>query len=416
MTDRLFALRAIEALRSGVPNRDAVISLGTTQPHIEEAFLEKLALAERGEAAGGLLIEGDFGTGKSHLLQFLQQRAVDRRFVTSRVVISKETPLHDVAKVLRSAIENSVVPERRGVAIHEITESLRFDTPEFDALYAWAGSPQSGLNERFPATLYLFQHMRGQNADMTETILRFWAGDTIRVGDLNRALTDFGQRGTWSFKSVPARELAVQRLRFLARLIRAAGYSGWAILFDEVELIGRYSLLQRGRAYAEIARWLRGFQKESLDYVTSVLALTTDFTSAVLDAKNDLDAVPNRLRARGKPEDDLAATRAEQGMRLLKNTNLQLERQTEHSIRATYLKLRELHRIAYGWAPPELQVQIREMTTPMRQYVRSWINEWDLRRLDPGYQPDIEVDIISSDYSEASELEAVEPEWENVED
>ena len=28
----------------------------------------------------------------------------------------------------------------------------------------------------------------------------------------------------------------------------------------------------------------------------------------------------------------------------------------------------------------------------MRQYVRAWINEWDLRRLDPAYVPDIAVD------------------------
>ena len=54
------------------------------------------------------------------------------------------------------------------------------------------------------------------------------------------------------------RELARQRLRFLPQLLRAAGHAGWVVLFDEVELIGRYSLLQRGRSYAELARWLDG--------------------------------------------------------------------------------------------------------------------------------------------------------------
>jgi hypothetical protein len=41
----------------------------------------------------------------------------------------------------------------------------------------------------------------------------------------------------------------------------------------------------------------------------------------------------------------------------------------------------------------------------MREYVRAWINEWDLRRLDPTYQPEIEVEQVTTDYSEDPELE-----------
>ena len=50
----------------------------------------------------------------------------------------------------------------------------------------------------------------------------------------------------------------MQRLRFAAKLLAAAGYAGWVVLFDEVELIGRYSLQQRAKSYAELARWVRG--------------------------------------------------------------------------------------------------------------------------------------------------------------
>ena len=41
----------------------------------------------------------------------------------------------------------------------------------------------------------------------------------------------------------------------------------------------------------------------------------------------------------------------------------------------------------------------------MRQYVRAWINEWDLRRLDPGYQPEISVAGLDVDLGTDSELE-----------
>ena len=45
------------------------------------------------------------------------------------------------------------------------------------------------------------------------------------------------------------------------------------------------------------------------------------------------------------------------------------------------------------------------LTQSMREYVRAWINEWDLRRLDPSYQPEIEVEQVTSDYFEDPELE-----------
>jgi hypothetical protein len=41
----------------------------------------------------------------------------------------------------------------------------------------------------------------------------------------------------------------------------------------------------------------------------------------------------------------------------------------------------------------------------MRQYVRAWINEWDLVRLDPGYRPITDVVEIPGDYREIAELD-----------
>jgi len=42
----------------------------------------------------------------------------------------------------------------------------------------------------------------------------------------------------------------------------------------------------------------------------------------------------------------------------------------------------------------------------MRNYVRSWINEWDLRRLFPDYTPEIEAGEITFLYEEDADLEA----------
>src|SRR5476651_675212 len=119
--------RTIEALRSGVPNRDAVSELGSAQHEIESRFDVLLGEIDGGRGNRGLLVAGNFGTGKSHLLEYLEHLALERQFVTSKVVISKETPLHDPAKVFGTAVSNAIVPGRRGSAIGEVVRELDFD-------------------------------------------------------------------------------------------------------------------------------------------------------------------------------------------------------------------------------------------------------------------------------------------------
>lgn len=66
--------RALEALRAGVPNRDAVAALGSMQQGVEDRFSQLLAAVDalpEGPAPGGMLIGGGFGTGKSHELEHL---------------------------------------------------------------------------------------------------------------------------------------------------------------------------------------------------------------------------------------------------------------------------------------------------------------------------------------------------------
>jgi hypothetical protein len=43
----------------------------------------------------------------------------------------------------------------------------------------------------------------------------------------------------------------------------------------------------------------------------------------------------------------------------------------------------------------------------MREYVKGWITEWDLKRLDPTLNVEIELTEIKQDYSEDIELESV---------
>lgn len=408
--------RAVEALRSGVPSWDAVAALGSGQPEAEDQFTALLdRVRQTGSTAlsaarpAGLLLGGGFGAGKSHLLTHLAHLGVSSGFIVSTVVISKETPLHDPVKTFRAAIGAATGTGRGQSVLAEAAAALDPDSPQFTEFSRWVGSPASGLDQRFAATLLCQERLRGGQVPGTDeaadALVRFWAGDPLPLADLRRSLRSVGAAGLYNFVSITMRELARQRFRFVSRLFRAAGYAGWIILFDEVELIGRYSLLQRGRSYAELARWLGEGEAEQGTPLAAVLAMTDDFEAAVVSGKNDRNQIPERLRAKQAPEWTEIAALAERGMRHIEHDMLLLEPPDDAELDRAYAALRQLHGAAFDWAPPDVSGLERLGATRMRQYVRAWINEWDLIWLDPAYRPSTEVVEIASDYTEDAALD-----------
>ncbi len=416
--------RAVEALRSGVPSWDAVAVLGSGQPEVEDRFTALLDHAgdQPGRASGlgsaGLLLGGGFGGGKSHLLTHLGHLAVSAGFVVSTVVISKETPLHDPAKTFRAAIEGAVDTGRTHGVLAQAAAMLDPDTPRYAELSRWVSSPTSGLDERFAATLLCHERLGGGeipgSGETADALVRFWGGEPLRISDLRKSLRSIGAAGVFSFSPIPARDLARQRFEFAARLLRASGYGGWVILFDEVELIGRYSLLQRGRSYAELARWLGSKNAGQGLPLVAVFAMTDDFDEAVLTGKNDRADIPLKLRAKQSPEWDETATLAEAGMRHIEHDMLLLEPPDDDELDRAYAALKKLHADAFAWSPPDVAGLERLGATRMRQYVRAWINEWDLVRLDPDFQPQSLAVDVASNYREDASLEVEASQSEDV--
>ncbi len=414
--DRLTCRRAVEALRSGVPNAAAVTVLGSGQSDIEEHFAALLDVAESGSngrsGRASMLVGAGFGEGKSHLLTHLGHLAVEAGFVVSRVVVSKETPLHDPAKVFRAAVESAVAPGGVRGAVAEAASSLDPDSAPYAELLRWLRGPGGDLDERFEATLLLYQRLGsdapGIDEEFVDAIVRFWSGDPMPMPDLRRQLKAVGEGRTFTFTPVRARELARQRLRFLPRLLRAGGHAGWVVLFDEVELIGRYTTLQRGRSYAELARWLDGDAGEPGEPLVAVMAMTDDFEEAVLSGKGDRETVPGRLRDKQTDEYAEMAALAQAGIRHIEVDLRSLVPPDDGELDRAYRTLRRLHGAAYDWEPPDVVGLERLGATRMRQYVRAWINEWDLVRLDPRYAPDTEVVTVTGGYDEAQELGGVD--------
>jgi hypothetical protein len=237
--------RALEALRNGVPNGDAVAVLGCNQPGVERSFNEMLSrvTGERQgpEGAQGMLVAGEFGSGKSHLLGYLEMQALSQNFVCSRVVISKENPLFDMDKVYRAVVENAKVPGVTGQMVEEIAQKLDPNSHSYGEFFKWANRNDNGLHRILPATLMV--HERDNDPELLNRINWFWSGERIDLKPVRDGLRHLGQLQNYTFRAPVSRDMPPQKLRFVLELIKAAGYNGWVVLLDEVELVANYSVL-----------------------------------------------------------------------------------------------------------------------------------------------------------------------------
>ena len=408
----LTARLAVEALRNGVPNREAVRELGCNQPRAEQRFVDMLEgtadAQNRPGAAPGMLVSGDFGAGKSHLLEHLKHLALSRNFVCSRVAISKETPLYHLGKVFSSAMESGRIPDRAGRFIEELSLAIEQKSARYEAFSRWAEEAASNglLSPIFPASLRVYE--RSDDFELNGDIESFWAGDRIQVAKLRAGLRQIGEARTYRFRAPKAADLPPQRLRFAVELIKGVGYRGWVVLLDEIELMGSYSILQRGRSYAEVARWMGLAQGESYPGLIVIGAVTEDFAAAIISPdgqKKDRDYVRPRLEQNARYA--ALGARAESGMRLLEQGCVALDPPSDDGVRATMETLRRLYRRAYDWEPPVHQATAggAGFQGRMRYKVRTAINEWDLRRLHATYQPHTEIEQFATPYVENADLE-----------
>lgn len=322
MNDQVSARRAIEALRAGVPNRDAVRALGCSCQEVLAIFDERLdqlrTSVSENRQTRGMLVAAEFGGGKSHVLEYLSHRAREHNFAVSKVVISKETQLFDPLKVFRAAVDSLVLENVVGDALREIAvdpHRLSTKEPSYTEFELWLRD--SGLNTRFAATVWLNAQATA-GSELQDELVSFWEGGSIAVTRLRRKLRECGGEKLFPLEKIAAKALAWQRFRFMSRLLRAARYDGWVILLDELELMGRYTVLQRGRAYAELARLLGLSDDSAIPGLLTVGAITPDFVSAVISfapgedgkpGKDDREQIGLRFRNRGDLDSNLTAAR-----------------------------------------------------------------------------------------------------------
>ncbi len=176
-----------------------------------------------------------------------------------------------------------------------------FDPERFAGLFKWA-CEQPELGDRLAPLLKIIDERPAGGEEFLDEIAWEWSGYPMKVSAIRTALKETGRQGEYRVKAMPQRELGVHLWRFLPRLFQAAGYSGWVLLLDEVELVLRYSKLQRAKAYAQVAR-LAGVAKDyKISGFLPIFAVTDDFWATAEGEKKDSE-LAEWLRERGRPGD-----------------------------------------------------------------------------------------------------------------
>ena len=225
---RLNSRRALEALRNGVPNADAVAVLGCNQPVVDRDFNSLLSRVssdgQMPESALGMLVAGDFGTGKSHLLGYLESQALAQNFVCSRVVVSKETPLFDMDKMYKAAVENGKVPGITGQMVEEITQRLDYNSQRYANFFIWANQVENGLHRILPATLMV--HEKDNDPELLNEINWFWSGERIQLKSVRDGLRHVGPTPVISVPRSSGPRYATAKAKIRPRTYQSCGLPG----------------------------------------------------------------------------------------------------------------------------------------------------------------------------------------------
>jgi hypothetical protein len=132
---------------------------------------------------------------------------------------------------------------------------------------------------------------------------------------------------------------------FMSRLFLKQGYSGWVLLFDEAELVGRLGKKARLNAYANMSFLMAQGKESPLEATFSLFAMAASYGEDVIEGKHEYE--------------NLAASALEPSVKEAAQKVLdtiveapQLNPLTKEEMSAVTERIRELHGAAYGWQPP----------------------------------------------------------------
>jgi hypothetical protein len=240
----------IDALRRGAVPASGLEVLAVGIERFEDAVDEELERVASGHGQFKA-VRGEYGSGKTFLVRWIEERARKRGFATSEVQVSEtETPLHRLETVYRAALERLQTQNSPPAALPDIVDEWFFrleqdvlaqgdvDESDDEAIEeAVAELMELRLSEVTRSVPQFAAALRGYQKAMRETDygtaqgLLAWLSGQPHVGQSIKR--EAGLKGDIDHFG------ALSFLRGLLFLLKDAGYSGMVLVLDEVETLQR---------------------------------------------------------------------------------------------------------------------------------------------------------------------------------
>ncbi len=363
----------MERLREGLFDSFGVQMLTSGEAKLAQLFDKGAAAVEKGKSFHQCIC-GAYGQGKSHSLNYIQQRALTQGFVVSTINLDpRNVPFHNFKQVYKALMAGMVFPANEDPLFVNVWKKRAGQ---------WLSSSENKGKAIADVIPDIIPHR-------FRTILAAIAQTTIPVPPEKRKLKKYAgfkpREFPWVLKNaMMGKDIPVWRLRpafyyrrvsfykahslvckdpdqyldlvqGLAQLFLNIGFKGWAVLFDEGEAICQTRVTIRSKSYQLLDRIFN--PKGEIKGLYPILAFTPDFFIRLRE--EDYGKLSSQKEPVFKKNYDTAWKHIN-----IYNLHDLSSKEWENLIE----KLIKLHAGAYQWHPPAANALKSEMSRVLLKY------------------------------------------------
>jgi hypothetical protein len=281
-------------------------------------------------------INGDYGDGKTHFMSVVQQLALQKKFASSFVVLTRDVPIHKF-EVVYQAIVSQLRGNFEGVGIrssikHWINAQKKIDGEDLGSLSTSLREiPGMGLDfaNALIGLLQVYSSSSGEeNNDSEEILYQWFEGKKVAKKDLKK----------FHVFELLNKTNSKQFLQSLVAFLKMTNHKGLILFLDELETVLAQGASIRNAAYENVRLLMDN--TEHAQYLQLFFSLIPDVLLSEKGFKS-YDALWSRVRTVGDSDDlNYRSTLVD-----LHKTPLRRQELVDLGI-----SLRKIHEISYRWS------------------------------------------------------------------
>ena len=333
------ARHVIEALRSGIPSRAVGEYFSEARPAMLKKVSDRMQTVKETGTSGGMIFTGRYGEGKTHLLNTIFNRAFAENMAVSMVSLGKETPIDKPWVLYQKLMANTWLPGASQPGFREKLEELSAGSSITGELLAYTAKEL-----QTDKLYYLLKAFLGtQEEEERYAFVADLEGDFVTAPLIKRSFRRiYGTPAKFSQNFSKTRHI-MDYYCFISHFLRAIGCSGWVILFDELELIGRFGKKTRLKSYLSMQDFLH--PEGGLESTFSLFALSSSYAEDVIDRKHEFENVEAEYA-----DEPVLLKKAKASLEAMISAP-ELAPLSKAEVSGVLLGIRDFHAKAYDWNP-----------------------------------------------------------------